>query len=210
MKKLVMTVAVFGCAATIATAQTVESANIVGYGKAIATNGQLNHIALNFDAGSSTLSDFVPASSVADFTVVNLWDKSANTYITATKTRAGWSADPAINLGDAFWITPAGAGTTEIILSGEAPLTATNSVVVSNLVATGYYYPVKRAWDDTAISSQAPDFSVLNIWNGTAYDTYTKTRAGWGTAGVEIDVTQGFWINPASTFNWDEPRPYTP
>ena len=54
MKKLVMTAAVLACAASIASAQTVTSANIVGYGKVQAADG-LQIASMQFVSGSNTL-----------------------------------------------------------------------------------------------------------------------------------------------------------
>ena len=210
MKKLVMTVAVLACAASIVSAQTVTSANMVGYAKVQAVGGELTLVALNFETGGLTV-DEILGSQLPDLSVVNLWDKSTGAYVTCTKGRAGFNPNPVVELGDAFWIKAAGTGTNEIILSGEVLQSDTNSVVVdAGLDASGYYYPVDTLWEDTDLATQAPDLSVLNVWNGTGYDTYTKGRAGWGAAGVTISVKDGFWLKVPSTFTWNEERPFTP
>jgi hypothetical protein len=208
MKKLAMVAAVVACA-SIVSAQTVTSQNIVGYTKVTATGGQLELVALNFDTGGLTVSqlfDALPSSSY-----IYLWDKASNTYISSQKGRSGWSPDPVVNNGDALWIKAA-SGSTEIVLAGEVLLAETNVVgTIDAIEATGLYYPVAVQFGSTALSGQLPSSSYLYIWNGSTYDSYQKGRSGWGAGDTEvINVAQGFWIKPASSFDWEEPRPFTP
>jgi len=59
MKKLVMTVAVLACAASVVSAQTVTSANMVGYAKVNAVGGELTLVALNFEPSTNLVSEIV-------------------------------------------------------------------------------------------------------------------------------------------------------
>ena len=216
MKKLVMTVAVLACAASVVTAQTVTSANMVGYAKVEAVGGQLTLAALNFEPSTNLVSaiigDQLPATSV-----LHIWDKASGSYNSVSKAaRGGWPAGATIDLGQAFWIqAPAGSGTNEIILSGEVLLDATNSTsIASGIDATGYYYPVDTLWVDTDLANALPATSVLHIWDEATqgYESHSKAaRGGWTDAGsVMIGPTTGFWVQTASGLSWDEERPFTP
>jgi hypothetical protein len=207
MKKTVITLAVVAFVAAAAQAQTT-SANLVGYTKVNAVGGELTLVALNFSGGSTIgelLGDQVPQG-----TVVNLWDKDQNTYVTDTKTRAGFSSTSTVELGDALWISAGGsAGATNVIIfSGEVLTDSTNTVTYSTgIEATGYFYPVSTAWTDTDLSVQAPQGSVLNVWNGSSYTTSTKTRGGW-SANPTIGVSEGFWLQVPSETTINEVRPF--
>ena len=208
MKKLVMTVAVLACAASVVTAETVTSANMVGYTKVTAVGGELTLVALNFDTGGLTLPELV-GDDLPTGSSIYLWDKSEGTYVTANKNRGGWDASPVVNLGDMLWIKAA-SGTNEIILSGEVNLAETNSVTLpAGLEGTGYFYPVETLLEDTALADQLETGSAIYIWNGNGYTTCNKNRGGWD-ANPSIGVAEGFWVKTSSSFTWEEPRPFNP
>ena len=210
MKKLVITVAVLACVASMVSAQTVTSANMVGYTKVTAVGGELTLISINFETGGLTIGDVFGDLPVSSY--IYLWDKSGNTYISSQKGRSGFSPNPVLDMGDAMWISAAGLGSTEIIISGEVLLAETNVVgTVSQIQATGFYYPVDTVFGDTDLSQQLPTSSYLYLWNGSSYDTYQKGRSGWGDgATAPVGVSDGFWIDPAESFDWSEHRPFTP
>ena len=59
MRKILMTAAVLTCAASIASAQTVTSANIVGYNKIATVNGDLVLAGVPFNGVSNTVSEIL-------------------------------------------------------------------------------------------------------------------------------------------------------
>lgn len=211
MKKLVMTAAVLACAASVVTAQTVTSANMVGYTKVQAIGGQLTLVSLNFAEQDvpvvNLIGDQLPSGSV-----LFVWDKTTQAYTGYTKAaRGGWPVGSSISSGEAFWIQASGAATNQVILAGEVLLAATNTVALPlGLTATGYYYPVETLWTDTDLSVQLPSGSVLFKWDGSQYDGYTKAaRGGWSTAtGVTVGPNEGFWVSTPSAINWSEVRPF--
>ena len=209
MKKLALMVGIVACAAVVS-AQTVTSANIVGYAKVQAVGGHLTLVALNFDTGGLTLDDLF--GNLPSGSAVHLWDKSAGIYRTSNLGRGGFSPNLVLQMGDACWIEAAGTGTNEIILSGDVLMDETNTVAVSaGIEGTGYFYPVATRWGDTDLAAQLPSGSRFHVWNGTGYDSYTKGRGGWGTGdNATIDVAQGFWVEAAAGFTWSEVRPFTP
>ena len=214
MKKLVMTVAVLACVATMVSAQTVTSANMVGYTKVSAVGGELALVALNFGDDESMLVTELIGDQLPSGSALYVWNKSSQAYDTINKAaRGGWPASAAITSGQGFWIQAAGLASNEVILSGEVLLSETNSVVLPvGLTATGYYYPVETPWLDTGLSEALPTGSALYLWNGTGYDIHNKAaRGGWSTAGsAVVGPAQGFWVESPTSVNWDEERPFTP
>ena len=82
MKKLVITAAVLACVASIVSAQTVTSANIVGYSKVDKPGGaELNIMGITFLSGDSTLESVCP---VAQFSGSYLSSAEADQIITYT------------------------------------------------------------------------------------------------------------------------------
>jgi hypothetical protein len=207
MKKSLAICAMVALTATLVNAQTT-SANIVGYSKITAVGGELSLVAVNFETGGLTVNDIF-GSSLPTLSTVYVWDKSSNTYVSSTKGRAGFSPDPTIENGDAMWILAAGSDSNEVIVSGEVDTSLVRSNTLDGIDAVGLGYPVAVNFEDTDLATQAPSLSTLNIWNGSSYNTYTKGRAGWGASGVQIDVSEGFWINTPSQVEWTESRPFT-
>ena len=90
MKKLVMTAAVLACAASIVSAQTVTSANIVGYNKVTKTaNGDLNMVGVSFLSENQTLNELFSADQFSgDLFVagnsdqVIIWNAGTQAYAT--------------------------------------------------------------------------------------------------------------------------------
>jgi hypothetical protein len=222
MKKLLMTVAVLGCAAAV-TAQTVTSANIVGYTKIAAPGSGLVFVTLGFlDEGTTSVSslfgDSLPANSL-----VYVWDKSTHTYLTAAKySRGVWNPDHDVFNGDGLWIASAGAvGTTnEVIMSGEVLTDATNTVSFASgfVDATGYYYPVSVDLLTSPIGTQLDNNSLIFTWDesGQAYYGWKKSRGSWTTfipgspSAALIGPADACWIQSAVTESIDVPRPFTP
>lgn len=213
MKKLVMTVAVLACAASIVSAQ-VYSANIVGYTKVQAVGGELTLAAINFDTGGVLLGDVMPSGTLPSGSSVYKWDKGTGAYATSSlNARGAWSSNFSLNLGDALWIVAAGTATNEIVFSGEV-LTANASITLpAGLVATGYYFPVDQAWTSTQMSTDLANGSSLYVWNPDtqSYVTASKNARGAWNASPAIGPSTGFWVvNAGAGAVVNEPVPFTP
>ena len=227
MKKLVMTVAVLACAASIVSAQTVTSANMVGYTKVTAIGGELVLVALNFEPVTNLVTEII-GEQLPFQSNLYVWDQSTDSYRSYSKSgRAApgsWPSTATLSLGEAVWIeAPAGSGTNEVIFSGEVLLAETNSLVVATptpFEMVGFSYPVDIAFGDTALSEQLPFQSSIYFWDAAipGYVPYTKSgRAAPGTWSAEAQATiipasGGFWLESGdgNSVLWEEPRPFTP
>jgi len=206
MKKLVMTAAVLACATSMVAAQTVTSANIVGYSKATISAGGLQMLSSQFSGSNGNVTLDNAFANLGSGTIVYAWNGSGYTVYTYYGAY-GWfdalftpSGSVAINSGSAVWVQDAGAGATTIS-SGEVP--GTNSVDVSvsaglNMLANPY--PVALALDDIPAGLTSGD--LVYAWNGAGYTVYTYYGAyGWFDAlftpsgSVEIGVGKGVWLS---------------
>jgi hypothetical protein len=213
MKKLVMTVAVLACAASMVSAQ-VTSANIVGYTKVEAVGGELTLAAVNFDTGGVLLSDVIPSGTLPANSSVYKWDKTTKSYaVSSLNARGAWNNNFTLNLGDALWIQAAGTDTNEIVFSGEV-LTDVASITLPNgIVATGYYYPVSQSWTATQMASDLVSGSTVYIWDAgsQSYISASKNARGAWNANPTIDPQSGFWVlNNGAEAVVNESVPFTP
>ena len=211
MKKLVMTVAVLACAASIVTAQTVTSANIVGYAKPKVLAAEAFEILVpqfTGTAGGTTLDNAF--ADLGENTVVYTWTGTGYVKYTYYGPVNGWydngfapSGDVVIPEGAAVWVKDGGAGATPL-MSGEVPSAAsiTNTVVAGfNLVANPY--PVATTLDEISGAGGIAENDVIYVWTGTGYVKYTYYGAanGWydngfiPSGGVSIPVGVGFWLS---------------
>lgn len=206
MKKLIMTVAVAACAAVV-TAQTVTSANIVGYAKNTQPAGGFVMAApaqFSGSAGGVTLDEtFSGVVGGEQVFVYNGLAYDVYSYFAGY----GWfdggfnpAGSTVIPEGAGVWLT--GAPASETIMSGEVPMadSVTNAVVAGfNLIANPY--PVALKLDDIDLTDFAGGEQVF-VFNGLAYDVYSYFAGyGWFDGGfnpagtVEIPVGQGFWLS---------------
>ena len=206
MKKLITTVAVLGCAAVV-TAQTVTSANMVGYAKNTQPAGGFSMVAPAQFAGTAggvtldeALSGIVGGDKIYVFNgaAYDIYEYYAG---------YGWfdglfdpAGDVVISEGTAIWVT--GAASAVTIMSGEVPSAAsvTNAVVAGfNLISNPY--PVALALDDIDLTDFVGSEKVY-VFNGAAYDIY-EYYAGYGwfdglfdpAGSVQVPVGAGFWLS---------------
>ncbi len=216
MKKLVLTAAVLGFAASMASAQ-VYSQNIVGYCKTEFVGGQLTLCAINFltDDDGILVSELLPKESTPIGTYVYTWDKENMGYIVSFVTgRRVWSGDTALYFGDAFWVqSGAAAGVTnEVVVSGEVLLEDQVINLPIGLVATGYGYPVNKELKTTQIATDLANGSMIYTWDASSqgYAVLQKSARGTWSGSGAVSPGTGFWVNNnGAELNVTEPVPFT-
>ena len=219
MKKLVMTGVVLACAASIVSAQTVTSANMVGYVKGTVLSADFEMLAPQFtagDAGGITLGDafsgmnhldevLVWKVGVGGYDLYRYWGTPYNAwYERDDETEAN---DVLIPEGSSVWGSSSAGAT--FLMSGEVPSVGsiTNTLVVGfNMVAKPY--PTSMRLGDIPLVALTDQDEAL-VWGagGGGYDLYRY----WGAPyfqwyerddeteanDVIISVGQGFWLNSA-------------
>jgi hypothetical protein len=158
MKKT-LTIAAAALISASAFAQTVTSANIVGYVKADKPgDGKLNIVGVSFTTETQTLSSLMANenfkgsyTSPAEADQISIWNASNQTYSTyayfsylpdypAYASYDGWQelakfgtteyANPVIPAGSGFWLRGSQSGNTNVVMAGEVPTAQSNTIDV--------------------------------------------------------------------------------
>jgi len=220
MKKIVMTAALVACAAVV-TAQTVTSANIVGYSKKDVASAAFSIVSPQFYGAETGTALGAAFGTVPDQTVVYVWIGTGYTEYTfylEDGLGGNWydqgfanANDVVLGQGDAVWLK-AGVAAATPIMAGEVPSAASVTQPVAagfNLIANPY--PVALALNDLDLNGIS-DQDVVYAWNGTGYTEYTYyAEDGLGgnwydqgfsnAGGVTIPVGDGIWLKSASAGN---------
>ena len=221
MKKLIATVAVLACAASVVSAQTVTSQNIVGYNKDVSAIGF--HISgMQFDNAVANTPTTVYGDSLPLNSKIYTWNGSG--YVIATYGQSfvpfvglvtKWNSEPVLGNGEGYWVESTGAA--ESVLSGEVPLDA----AITNSVAAGfsmlsYPYPVDRVITELGFTPVLGD--KIYAWNGTGYTIVTYGQSfvpfvglvtKWNNETLPISVGEGFWYETATPQTWIATKPFS-
>jgi len=215
MKKLVLTAAVLGFAASMASAQ-VYSQNIVGYSKTTLAAESFEIVSLQFSGtnGVTTLGDAFSGLSEND--VVFVWTGSGYTkytYYGPDPVDGGWfntkweeSNDVEIPAGAAVWLNA--LTVTDAVTAGQVPsdVSITVSVLAGfNLVSNPY--PVAMKLSDLSAAGLSEN-DVVFVWTGSGYTKYTyygpdPVDGGWYDTkwqvsnDVVVPVGAGCWLDSA-------------
>ena len=209
MKKLVMTVAVLACAASIVSAQ-VTSVNIVGYNKAGTANG-LVILSQQFEGGS-TPTELFGSSLPLGSTIYQYNGAGYNvaTYQNIFLVGDAWSTELDLSVGG-FWVQSSAVNTN--IFSGDVPAadSITNNLA-PGLTMTTYPYPVAVSISDLDLTPSLGD--TIYQYNGAGYNVSTYQNIflvgdAW-SADLSFAVGEGFWYsnNDVSTNIWIEAKPF--
>jgi len=187
MKKTLTTLVVLSLIGGAAFAQTVTSANIVGYNKVTVNNGDYTLISSALLGTNNTLGTLLADVPVG--TSVLSWNSGTQSYETVSKTRGGWgtAATNTLPQSGGVFVQLAGGSDFDIITSGDVPTNSTISIdTVNGLTLVSYPFPAPVAFSNTTIASSALVGDSVSFWQSGAYNTFSKTRGGWGANGATI------------------------
>ena len=220
MKKLIMATAVLACVASVVSAETVSSANIVGYTKDIAADAEFHISAMQFinatNSPETIYGDVMPKDTAVYLYNGSGYDISTYTdvFVPGQGLVLKWTTDLDLANGVGYWLeTPSAA---EAVLSGEVPVADS----ITNSIATGfqllsYPYPVSRMVSQLDLAPAEGD--SVYVFNGSGYDisTYTKVFVPgtglvlkWSDESLQIDVGEGFWYEAVAPQTWVVNRPF--
>jgi hypothetical protein len=229
MKKLVIGAAALACA-SIVSAQTVTSANIVGYNKDVSAAGSFHISALQFTVDNPT-PEAVYGTSLPVGSKIYAWN-GAGYLISTFAENVDWSTWPpttnytwigdsiTFENSDGYWVENAGASEATTIIAGDVPMSAivTNGLVVGFQLIS-YPFPVARNVADLELNPTVDD--KVYAWNGSGYDiaTYAEdidwstwpptTNTVWLGDTVNLAVGEGFWYETSTARDWVVNRPFT-
>jgi len=213
MKKLVLTAAVLGFAASMASAQ-VYSQNIVGYSKS--DNSGYTLVGNQF-LGDSTAPSAVLGDQMDYGTQLYVFDGD-NGYQTSTYNQGffggedSWSNDSLdLGLGVGFWVSvPTGTNTT--MFAGEVNTAAqTTNSIVSGFQILSYPYPVESKISEMGFVPQYGD--QVFVWTPNGYSSATYNQGFFGdedswSVDLVIGIGEGFWYSSSVDVSWIAERPF--
>ncbi|MCB0695628.1 MAG: hypothetical protein H7A43_12045 [Verrucomicrobia bacterium] len=150
-----------------------------------------------------------------------LWDSAQQQYVSENKLPFGWLPGTNIIYRGRGLFLKAPTGVTSDVQFGYGGLipvnlgsTSTVFSLVTNLTMITYPYPVSIPWTNTTLSQVSASGASIYLWDDDtqSYDTYGKTRGGWGAA-TNLVLVPGvglyFLNNTTNPLSWTEERPYT-
>jgi hypothetical protein len=194
-----MALAVTAAGVLASNAQTVYSANIVGYANVSTPNGGTYLVTVPFQVGvSNGANEIWPLvggqPSIPDFSQVLVWTGSGyTTYLSDSGSASLWddnngnpiSFAPKLPVGQGFFLIPSGSTTNTFVGTVAVSVGSSNTMVLPNggtyLVSSVVPYagsvtngnPVTKAGGPGLSSLNGlPDFSQLLVWTGSGYTTY--------------------------------------
>lgn len=197
-------------------AQTVYSANIVGYANVvIAGNGGYTLVANPLDDGNGNQLTNILSSALPAKSQVIVWNGTG--YNTAIgKSAAGWASSISLPPGTGFFVKNGVAGSPAITNTFVGSVAVASGSSATNTLPAGYSLVgsiapfAGDATTDTniALANLLANKSQLIDWNPTTqqFDTAVgKSSAGWGSS-FNISVGEGFFVNSKNTTstNWVE------
>jgi hypothetical protein len=198
-KTLLMALAVTAAGVLASNAQTVYSANIVGYANVPTPNGGTYLITVPFKVGVSNGANEVwplvsGNPSLPDFSTILIWNGSGYTaYQSDSGSSSLWDDGggnpipnaPLLPVGKGFFLIPNGSTTNTFVGTVAVSVGTSNTVFLANggtyLVSSSVPYagsitngnPTTGAGGPGLSSlNNLPDFSTLLIWNGSGYTAY--------------------------------------
>jgi len=191
-------------------ADTVSSANIVGYKTITVLSNQYNLISTAFDSTNNTIESTFTAMPTG--TIILFWDTVNQQYKSISKTRGGWGENGTnvVERGSGVFIKlPDGINTMEITVSGDVPLDDTfTNCTAEGYTLMSYPYPSEVEFEMTALSTNSAIGDIISFWDN-GWISYSKTRGGWADLGTNsLKIGQAFFYKTSATEKISEPRPY--
>ncbi len=211
MKKISSLLTILFAISFAAHAQTVGSANVMGYTKITIPSNQYVLVSLDFENTNNTINDLF--GDLPTGAQVSTWDIAGQSYVTFAKTRGGWGTGGTnkIEIGSGIFLKLPADSQETTLLSGDVPNEGTSTVsVVSGYKLLAYPYPAGIAFTNTSLAKDGISGDQLSIWNN-GWTTYARTRGGWSSEvnDLQLEVGQAFFYNSSSARDVDEIRPYS-
>lgn len=205
-KTLLIAAAAMAAGLVSSQAQTVYSANVVGYVNVVYPAGQFVLSANPLDDGTNTVTSL--GAALANKSTIQVWNGSG--YTTATKGAGTWNTNVNIPVGAGFFVK-AFTSVTNTYVGSVVPnsgLYTTNALPSGVLALVGSTVPVPGDLNDTnlAIGPLLANKSTIQVWNGSGFTTATKGAGSWNT-NLSLAVGQGFFVKSFTATNWVQKAP---
>jgi len=220
MKKSMVALLLSGIISGAASAQSVSSANIVGYVKAIHPSGRVI-AAMQFNNGTNT-PETVYGDSLPLNSKIYVWNGSGYTiatygqvFVPGQGSVTKWDTNPLLEAGRAYWVeTPSEV---EAIISGDVLMDESIEIEIhEGLQLLTFPYPVERTITDLGFTPSIGD--KLYVWNSeTGYVIITYgpvfvpgqgSVTKWDNESLTVKVGEGFWYSAVLDNTWSVAKPF--
>ena len=205
-KTLLIAVAALAAETISSQAQTVFSANVVGYVNVVLPAGQLVLVSNPLDDGTNTTTSL--GQNLANRSQIQIWNGSG--FTVANKASGVWTPDLSIPVGTGFFVNSKTTITNTFVgtvIPGVGGFT-TNSLPANTLVLVGSTVPYAGDLTDTnlAIGPLLANKSAIQVWNGSGFTGTSKVGGVW-TPNLTLAVAQGFFVSSKTATNWVQTLP---
>jgi hypothetical protein len=209
-KTLLTAAAVIAAGLASSQAQTVYSANIVGYVSVVfKANGQYVLASNPLDDGTNTASSIL--ASLPNKSQIQVWD-GVSSFTSASKGSAGFSPNLSIPVGQGFFVTvPGTSDFTNTFVGNVVPApggSSTNNFPSGTFVLVGSALPVGGTLNDLGtntfnLTATLPNKSSIQTWDvvNQTFISASKGSAGF-SPNLNIAPGQGFFLNSNGATNW--------
>lgn len=210
---------VFSASVIAASAQVVQSANVIGrITKTMPAGGKYILVTIPFDSPIEAENVF-GRTSIAQDAPVNSWVQfwNGHSWEGDTKTTKGWlvKGNRVVQPGEFFFMH----GDTndplprEITIVGKIPTDNTRTRAITgggNLNSVANPFPTDFKFGSSPIALQASVNSFVQFWAGTTWVGGGKSTKGWGNLSNRIvRMGEGFFMKEVNSgYIWSSDRPY--
>ncbi|MDE3065966.1 MAG: hypothetical protein KGJ60_00300 [Verrucomicrobiota bacterium] len=200
-KTLLCAAGALAASLAVSSAQTVYSANVVGYVNVPITGGQYALLANPLDNGTNTLSSLFPNAPVGSTILV--WTGTG--YQSSGMGFGGtWSTNLVITPGEGFFANMASTITNTFVgnvaVAPGSSVTTPFSAGVYALV--GSPIPYSDTLSGTNLNLQLGTGSTILVWTGSGFQSSGVGFGGTWSTNLTITPGEGFFVNSATATNW--------
>jgi hypothetical protein len=213
MRTKTLLIAAAALAATVISseAQTVYSANVVGYINVPIPANQFVLLANPLDDGTNTTTSL--GQALPNKSAIEIWNGAG--FTGTTKVGGAWSPDLSIPPGTGFFVNSKTATNITFVGSVVVPSggMGTNALPAGSFVMIGSQIPMSGDLNDTnatanlGLGSVLANKSSVQIWNGSGFTGSTKVGGTW-TPDLSITPAEGFFVNSKTATNWVQTAPF--
>ena len=213
MKKFSLALTILTAVSFAAQAQTVGSANVMGYTKITIPSNEYAFVALNFETTNNTINDLF--GDLPNSSKIILWNTSIQDYDPAIqKGRSGWGAAGTnqIKIGQGVFVLLPPDVEETVLFSGDVLNTGTTTVYsVNGYSPLAFPYSSETYFTNTALAKTAANSDKVSFWVNNDWVSYQKGRSGWDVdvSSVKIKLGEGFFYETSTGKGVDEVRPYS-
>jgi len=181
----------------------VYSANIVGYVSVTNAAGQFALYANPLDSGTNTVTSLF--ASAPNGTVVEVWNGAG--FQSSTKGFGGvWTTNLTLSPGQGFFYKANTTATNTFVGSVVVP----NGGSVTNSLGAGLFallgspipYTDNLTGTNLNLNAAVANGTIVEVWNGTGFQSATKGFGGVWTTNLVIQPGQGFFVKPNGAATW--------